>query len=165
MKTLNEIKLLMAAGDTAQADEALKELLAKEPDNLQAKMLLGLCCQLLGDEMTFKRIYDEVAPKMERLPPSEQRPETVTLWKKYHALWLSLIAGALVLADIAAVSYFGKTVKEQAMVATYAAYAGAKYDNNVKQATNADPVVPQEQIDVTSNKKFESPPPALRTGM
>ena len=32
MKTFDEIKQLMAAGDTAQADEALKELLAKEPE-------------------------------------------------------------------------------------------------------------------------------------
>ena len=41
--TLDEIKKLMAADDTAQADEALKELLAVEPNNLQAKMLYGIC--------------------------------------------------------------------------------------------------------------------------
>ena len=41
MKTLDEIKQLMAAVDTVQADEALKELLAKEPENLQAKMFHG----------------------------------------------------------------------------------------------------------------------------
>lgn len=39
MNTLDEVKQMMAAGDTAEADEALKELLEKEPDNLQAKML------------------------------------------------------------------------------------------------------------------------------
>ena len=50
MKTLEEIKQTMADGDTAQADEALKELLANEPDNLLAKMLYGTCRQLLGDE-------------------------------------------------------------------------------------------------------------------
>ena len=31
MKTLDEIKQMMAAGDTVQADEALKELLACSP--------------------------------------------------------------------------------------------------------------------------------------
>ena len=46
--TLDEIKQLMAVGETAQADEALKELLAAEPNNLQAKMLYGTCRQLLG---------------------------------------------------------------------------------------------------------------------
>ena len=64
MKALDEIKQMMAAGDTAKAAEALKELLAKEPRNLQAKMLYGTCCQLLGDEETFKRIHDELAPEM-----------------------------------------------------------------------------------------------------
>ena len=34
MKTIDEIKQLMAVGDTAQSEEALKELLANEPDNL-----------------------------------------------------------------------------------------------------------------------------------
>ena len=44
MKTLEEIKQMMSAGDAAKAAEALKELLAKEPENLQAKMLYGTCC-------------------------------------------------------------------------------------------------------------------------
>jgi thioredoxin-like negative regulator of GroEL len=87
MKTLDEIKQMMAAGDTAQADEALKDLLANEPDNLQAKMLYGTCRQLLGDEETFRRIHDELAPVMERLGKNEPEKETVSLWKKYHALW------------------------------------------------------------------------------
>ena len=58
MKALDEIKKMMSSGDTARAAEALKELLAKEPQNLQAKMLYGTCCQLLGDEETFKRIRE-----------------------------------------------------------------------------------------------------------
>lgn len=100
MKTLDEIKQLMSAGETAQADEALKKLLDKEPDNLQAKMLYGTCRQLLGDEETFKRIHDELANEMERLEKEEPKAETVSLWKKYHALWMSLIVGGLVLVGI-----------------------------------------------------------------
>jgi len=46
---------LISAIDTAAA---LKELLAAEPDNLQAKMLYGTCRQLLGDEETFRRIIE-----------------------------------------------------------------------------------------------------------
>ena len=47
MKTLDEIKQMMSAGETAKADEALKELLVAEPENLEAKMLYGTCRQSL----------------------------------------------------------------------------------------------------------------------
>ena len=92
MKTLDEIKQMTAAGDTAQADEALKELLAKEPDNLQAKMLYGTCRQLLGDEETFKRIHDELAPEMETMPS-----ETIEsrMWAKYRTIHSDMRKGAL----------------------------------------------------------------------
>ena len=39
MKTLDEIKQMIAAGETAKADAVLKELLENEPNNLQANML------------------------------------------------------------------------------------------------------------------------------
>ena len=76
MKTLEEIKALMAAGETARAAEALKEVLAKEPENLQAKMLYGTCCQLLGDEETLsvsttnlrRRWNDAKRPSRSRKP-------------------------------------------------------------------------------------------------
>ena len=83
MKSLDEIKQMMAAGDAAQADVALKELLAKEPDNLQAKMLYGTCRQLLGDEKTFKRIHDELAPVMEMM--SSETTES-GMWAKYNMI-------------------------------------------------------------------------------
>ena len=102
MKPLDEIRLMMAAGNTAQADEALKELLANEPDNLQAKMLYGTCRQLLGDEETFKRIHDELAPVVEKPVKDEPKVKTVSLWKKYHVLWISLIVGGLILAGVCA---------------------------------------------------------------
>ena len=115
MKTLDEIKRMMAAGDAAKAAESLKELLAKEPDNLQAKMLYGTCCQLLGDEETFRRIHDELAPVMEKFEKSEPQAETVSLWRKYHALWLVFIAGALVLAGLTGAAwYFGNNSGIQA---------------------------------------------------
>ena len=97
MKTLDEIKRMMAAGETVQADESLKELLVSEPDNLQAKMLYGTCRQLLGDEETFRRIHDELAPEMEE---DEPKAEPNSHRKKHYILWISLIAGGLVLAGI-----------------------------------------------------------------
>lgn len=124
MKTLDEIKQLMATDETVQADEALKEILANEPDNLQAKMLYGTCRQLLGDEEAFKRIHDELAPVMEKQVKEEPTAETVSLWKKYHALWMSLIVGGLVLAGVGAgVWLFGKSITAQMNQASNALYA------------------------------------------
>ena len=129
MKTLDEIKQMMAASDTAQADAALKELLAKEPDNLQAKMLYGTCRQLLGDEETFKRIHDELAPSMERMEKKEPKTETVSLWRKYHAQWEYLIVAGLILVAVGtAVWYFGKEIRNQMEVATRAVYGGPKWE-------------------------------------
>ena len=90
MKTLVEIKKMMAAGDTAKAAEALKELLAKEPGNLQAKMLYGACRQLLGDEVTFTRIHDELAPVMERGRKTAVPPEFESQWMTYHQTFMEL---------------------------------------------------------------------------
>ena len=111
MKTLDEIRKMIIDGDIAQAEAALRELLAKEPDNLQAKMLYGTCRQLLGDEETFRRIHGEIAPMMENKDAAGLQPGTVSLWKKYHALWMTLILGGLVLAGVGvATCYFGKNL-------------------------------------------------------
>ena len=95
MKTLDEIKKMMAAGDTAKAAESLKELLAKEPQNVQAKMLYGTCCQLLGDEETFKRIYDELAPEMEAV----SNYKTWEMWRKYAHMHGELVGVRTVIAS------------------------------------------------------------------
>ena len=94
MKTLDEIKKMMAAGDAAKSAEALKELLAKEPDNLQAKMLYGTCCQLLGDEETFRRIHDELAPVMEKRSMGTRSAEA-KMWESYKRFHVDMSRGAL----------------------------------------------------------------------
>ena len=94
MKTLDEIKQLMAAGETAEADKALTELLAKEPGNLQAKMLYGTCRQLLGDEETFKRIHDELVPELTARKAGAP-PEMDSQWKAYHRLFVELTQDSL----------------------------------------------------------------------
>ena len=86
MKAVEEIKRLMAVGETAKTAEKLKGLLAKDPENLQEKMLYGMCCQLLGDEETFGRIHDELAPAMEKLADDPSTAgtmvphETISSW-------------------------------------------------------------------------------------
>ena len=94
VKTLDEIKKTMAGGDTAKAAEALKELLEKDPQNLQAKMLYGTCCQLLGDEGTFRRIHDELAPAMAGKKKGVQ-PEVDSRWTTYHRAFVELAQDSL----------------------------------------------------------------------
>lgn len=88
--TLDEIKKMMAADEIAKADEALKELLAAEPNNLQAKMLYGTCRQLLGDEDTFRRIHDELAQVIKSMPVGGLSISDNNLWEKFHGQWLDV---------------------------------------------------------------------------
>ncbi len=94
MKALEEIKQMMAAGETVQADEALKELLEKEQNNLQAKMLYGTCRQLLGDVRSWMLMaivlvstvaFADVAPmageyEMAGIAKSLQSPVFLSFW-------------------------------------------------------------------------------------
>ena len=137
---------MIVAGDAAKAAEALKELLANEPKNLQAKMLYGTCRQLLGDEETFKRIHDELAPEMEKLADDPTTAdtavpnETISLWKKYHALWMTLIIGGLVLAGGAlAVACFETTKNKMSVAASgmVGLYGGPAYFDKNKNSSES----------------------------
>lgn len=158
MKVIDEIKQMMAAGDTANAAEALKELLAKEPTNLHAKMLYGTCCQLLGDEETFKRIHDELAPEMEKLEAEEPQAEIVSLWKKYDTLFEYLIVGAMIVGTMAVgIAYIWKTVLAEQQVAAMAVlgvYAGPPMQEmrSVKVQQEMQPVEPQKESERAKQK-------------
>lgn len=77
---IDEIKALLKSGDVAGAEAAAQELLAAEPDNVQAMMFYGTCRQLQGDEATFRRIHDELAPKMATVADGEKQGH----WRKYR---------------------------------------------------------------------------------
>ena len=79
---IDEIKELLKSGDVAGAESAAQKLLAAEPDNVQALMFYGTCRQLQGDEATFRRIRDELAPKMETVADGE----TQGLWRKFDGM-------------------------------------------------------------------------------
>lgn len=100
---VDEVKSLMRSGDVAGAEGAVKELLAAEPDNAEAQMLYGTCRHLLGDNKTFGEIHAALSPRME----TERNGKTLSLWRRYHKLWLILIAGGLVLAT-GGVLYFAE---------------------------------------------------------
>ena len=127
---IDEIKTLLKSGDVAGAEVAVQKLLAAEPDNVQAMMLYGTCRHLLGDDKTFGKIHDELAPKM----ATEGNEKTLSLWRKYHRLWMTLIAGGLVLAGVAVGAwYFGGSLRDKLvvadeMVAGKCVYAGPQRD-------------------------------------
>lgn len=123
---MKKAKQLMKSGDVRGAAEELKAILAARPDDAEALMLFGTCCHLLGDDETFKKIHDRLAPQMATVSDRGTR----SLWRRYHRLWMSLIAGGLVLAGLGAtVLYFGRTANRQVNAATnaMAAYGGTKY--------------------------------------
>ena len=63
-KVEKAVKNLVSKGEISRATEMLKEFTSKEPSNSLAKMLYGSCCLLLGDEGTFRVVYDELVPEI-----------------------------------------------------------------------------------------------------
>lgn len=184
MKTLDEIKQLMAAGETAQADEALKELLAAEPINLQAKMLYGTCRQLLGDGESFRRIHDELVPVMEIKRSDEQDAEELKCWKKYDELFGELnqnalcdgkeekspvleyvVLAILIISAIAAGAiYLGRQVMDQmaAIEASRTAYAGPQYHELVKRGDTQKGTNESVRIETNKNQEVDHAPIELK---
>lgn len=77
--SVEEIKTLLKTDEVAEAAVAAQKLLVAEPDNVQALMLYGACRQLQGDEATFRRIHDELAPKMKNITEAD----SLEMWRKY----------------------------------------------------------------------------------
>lgn len=124
---LGEINKLLKAGDIVGAESAIIELLKKEPGNAQVKMLYGTCLQLQGDQEGFVRIHEELAPRMTDVPDEK----TLGMWRKYHRLWISLIAGGLVVAGAAGVVcvMLGNQIRANfnTMIRGQCIYAGPEY--------------------------------------
>ncbi|MBQ3340883.1 MAG: hypothetical protein IJG84_03225 [Kiritimatiellae bacterium] len=89
MKT---VRRLMNAGDFAAAAERLRARLAISPGDEEAKLMLGTCLHLLGDDESFMRIDDELSKS-----PTAQ---TLPAWPKFHALRAAACGGALLLAGV-----------------------------------------------------------------
>ncbi len=121
MTIVDEIKSLMKSGAVAGAEALCRKALETHPDDAQLKMLFGLCRQLQGDEETFRRIHDELAPEMAGAEDTAPHSEKVSLWRKYHKLWLSLIVGSLVLGGTVVGSVvLGRKMQHQMVCALYA---------------------------------------------
>ena len=89
---IESIKKLIKEGDVPQARSQLKEVLSKTPEDTVAQMLYGTCCQLMGDSVTFNRIYWELAPEMELRVAHGERSERVSMWLKYVAMFAVVIS-------------------------------------------------------------------------
>lgn len=142
---IDEIKALLKSGDVAGAEAAVQELLGAAPDNVQAMMLYGTCCQLQGDEATFRDTYATVKAALDA---NEIELNTVTAeeWEMFEMLHRNLdlpellqkgdqahsvlkteyvvLALLIAVAVGVAVYLFGKGVAEQMNVASRAVYAG-----------------------------------------
>ena len=129
-----EIKRRLKTGDIVGAESVAKESLAAEPDNVQVKMLYGTCRQLQGDETTFCRIHDELAPKMATVADGDAQ----SFWRRYHALWISLIVGGLVVAGLGAVVvYYGNAISKEFSRMAYAGPVQEKLERQ-GEGTNAE---------------------------
>ena len=87
--TIEDIKSLMKSGDIAGAEAAAQELLAAEPDNVQALMLYGTCRQLQGDEATFRDAYRTVKEHLDAKPDALDA-ETKAAWARFDELYAKL---------------------------------------------------------------------------
>ena len=91
IKVKKSVKDLVSAGEIKQAEEALEEFVVREPDNMQAKMLYGSCCLLLGDVEKFRRIYGELVPEMKKRSEEDigdavarfKRDKDLQCWRVY----------------------------------------------------------------------------------
>lgn len=87
---MENVKKLMNAGDFRAAAERLRARLAVSSGDEEAKLLLGTCLHLLGEDEEFFRIDDELS----RSPTAKVLPA----WPMYHALRVAACGGALLLA-------------------------------------------------------------------
>ena len=139
--TIEDIKSLMKSGDIAGAETAAQELLAAEPDNVQAMMLYGTCRQLQGDEATFRDAYRAVKEHLAARPDALDA-ETNAAWKRFDELYAKLdqpelrrrgsaprksamleyaiLAALIVAALVTGMWYFGGTIVDMFGVASTA---------------------------------------------
>ena len=86
---IEEIKTELSNGDVISALPALRELVAREPHNQEAKVLYGTCCHICGDDETFVQIDDELAKDRDFCHKR--------VYRKYHAMRVAA-CGAIAVA-------------------------------------------------------------------
>lgn len=92
---MDKVKELMRSGAITEAAELLKAHLAEFPQDVEAKVLYGTCCRLLGDEETFLKIDDELT--------AVAAPRPSKMISRYHALRMAACGAVLLFAGEASV--------------------------------------------------------------
>ena len=107
MDDIEESKRLMRAGRVSEAGVILLRILKETPEDLQAKMLYGICCQANGDYESFCRIGDEVNTQMESGEGIDEKRRS--LWKRYCKIGL-LVAGVGTAAAGGVLCFYGDQI-------------------------------------------------------
>lgn len=97
---MKEIEELMHAGDLREAASALREKIQIDAENSRAKVLLGVCLHLLGDE--------EESSKIDRELVDEVGVEKTDV-RKFHALKVAASCAMMVLVTSTAYGSYGGT--------------------------------------------------------
>ena len=127
---MNEIRELMRAGNIAAAAARLQEVLLLSPGDEDAKMLLGTCRHLLGDDESFIAIADELShSSTARLLPA---------WPRFQALRAAACGGALMLASLLTDVQASTPVTEQIAVPLYGGPPIDKYSLVVPKPSASD---------------------------
>lgn len=91
------IRQMMAGGEVERARAELEAVLAVSPGDVEARLLLGTCRQLLGDEAGFRRVHDELAPELDRREAAGETSCVIEAWRKYRTLFRYVAAAGLVI--------------------------------------------------------------------
>lgn len=96
MKTLDEIESLVKAGCVNQAVDELNGFLDREPEDDEARILLGVCSQLKGDTDGFCRIYNELRPTLSVREAAGEISSVTSRWRHYRKVAAYLVTVGLV---------------------------------------------------------------------
>lgn len=92
---IGEIRKQILAGEVERAMSELEEVLAAAPGDFEAKLLLGTCRQLRGDESGFRRIHEEVAPVLDSREQAGEASCVIDAWRRYKRLFRYVAAAGL----------------------------------------------------------------------
>ena len=104
MKELSEIETMIANCRLEEASAELETILGKSPDDAEARMLFGVCQQMMGRTEAFCEVYRDLAPSMSVRDASGEDSHVMTRWRHYCKVAAYLVAiGVITLAGTGSV--------------------------------------------------------------
>jgi hypothetical protein len=124
----------MKARMFSQAIELFETHLAVHPDDLAAKMRLGICLLLNRSEQGFIEIYHQVEATVART--KNLGAELARLWAQYRSLFAKVTATALVIGTVALTAGDALARPNQPL------FSGHRYSGGVSQTIKPQPAPP-----------------------